>query len=184
MSRGGWRRIAAFALIVAAFAVTARLVREAPLRPPPLPEALVADASAAPLDFTLPDLEGRPRASDEWRGRVLLLNFWAMWCAPCREELPALNALHRALAPEGFAVVAISLDRQPPESVARFLGPRGIEFPVLHDREHAFAERVGVRAYPTSVLLDRNGRVLVAIESAWDWAAPETRERLRAALAQ
>ena len=103
-------------------------------------------------------------------------------CAPCRDELPALESLQNALDGEGFSVVAVSLDQTPPEIVAGFVARAGVSFPVLHDREREFAERVGVRVYPTSVLLDREGRPVLAVESAWDWSAPTTRASLRSLL--
>ncbi len=179
MSRDGVRKVAGFLVIVAAFALLTRLAREAPLAPPPLPATLAPDPAAPPTDFRLPDLAGRPRSAAEWRGRVVLLNFWATWCAPCREELPALEALHRALAAEDFAVVAVSLDRSDPELVAGFVARAGVSFPVLHDRERELADRLGVRVYPTSVLLDREGRAVLAVESAWDWSAASAEARLR-----
>jgi len=177
------RKVVAFLVIVIAFGLLSRLARQAALAPPPLPETLAADPTAPVTDFRLPDLEGRPRSADEWRGRVVLLNFWATWCAPCREELPALETLHRALAAEDFAVVAVSLDGSPPEIVADFVARTGVSFPVLHDRERELADRLGVRGYPTSLLLDREGRPVLAVEGAWDWSAVPTRASLRALLA-
>lgn len=180
MSRG---RLGAFLLIVAGFALLSRWVGDAPLAPPPLPANLVADTGAPVADFTLPDLQGRARSSVEWRGRLVLLNFWATWCAPCREELPSLEALHRALSSEGLAVVAVSLDGAAGDRVARFVADAGVTFPMLHDPSRSLADRLGVRVYPTSVLLDRGGRVLRVVESAWDWAHPDTQDRLRTLLA-
>ena len=113
----------------------------------------------------------------------MLLNFWATWCEPCREELPALETLHQELSGEGLAVVAVSLDSGPAGSVARFVERAGTSFTVLHDPERELADRIGVRAYPTTLLLDRDGRTLRAVPSAWDWAHPESVARLRALLA-
>ncbi len=181
----GRRRWLAFLGILVAFAALARWVARAPLAPPPLPEpaAIAASEPGPPLEFTLPDLTGASRSASEWRGRWVLLNFWAVWCGPCREELPSLDALERSLGPEGLSVVAVSLDEAPSEDVARFVGHIDPSFAVLHDREQALAERVGVRVYPTSLLLDRAGRVRVAVPSAWEWSHPDTLETLRRVLA-
>ncbi|RMF98801.1 MAG: TlpA family protein disulfide reductase [Gammaproteobacteria bacterium] len=107
-------------------------------QPPP---AMAPSASTALVDrlpdIRLPDLDGRPRSLDEWAGRTLLLNFWATWCAPCREEMPLLQRLHEERSERGMAVVGIAVDRLP--AVRRYIAESGIAYPQLVGEEDAMA---------------------------------------------
>lgn len=175
------------ALVVLALALITTLRRSVPLPAPALPELTEAasglERPAAP-DFELTKLGGGSRNLADFRGRVVVLNFWATWCGPCREELPALEALHRELAAEGVAVVAVSLDKGSEGSVARFAEERGLTFDVLHDPGGQTEERYGVRFYPTTLVIDRHGRTVVRVSSAWDWAAPSVVDWLRQLLSE
>ena len=109
--------------------------------------------------FAVTTLDGTPQSDSTLHGRVVLVNFWATWCLPCRAEMPLLQAMairHRA---QGLTVLGLSVDRSGPETVSKFLQERGITYPVAivgRDVEAAFG---GMQGYPTSVLLDRTGRV-------------------------
>ncbi len=109
-------------------------------------------------DFTLPDLDGRPRGPGEWDGKVLVVNFWATWCAPCREEIPLLIDLERRRP--GVRVIGIAVDR--PDAVRAFAGELGIGYPVLLDdlqgsTMRRYGNRVG--ALPFTVVTGRDGVV-------------------------
>lgn len=109
-------------------------------------------------EFTLPDLDGRPRRPGEWNGKVLVVNFWATWCAPCREEIPLLIDLERRRP--GVRVVGIAVDR--PEAVRAFAEELGIGYPVLLDdlrgsTMRRYGNRVG--ALPFTVITGRDGIV-------------------------
>jgi peroxiredoxin len=120
-------------------------------------------------DFTVPLARGeRFRLADQ-RGRVVLLNFWATWCPPCREEMPALDRLHRQHKDAGFVLLALSLDADP-AVVAPFLAERKLGFLVGLDPRSDVANAYGVRALPSSFVIDRDGRVAaIAIgPRAWD----------------
>ncbi|MDH3685360.1 MAG: TlpA family protein disulfide reductase [Myxococcales bacterium] len=169
------------ALLVAAVLALAWLAGrpDAPLPPPPLgPLRAPADRPPAP-DWSLPTAAGDRATLADFRGRVLILNFWATWCGPCRRELPALQALRESLAGEGLEVVAVSVDTSDPEAVARFARERGVRFPVLHDPSEEVARRYATAAWPTTFVIDRDGRQVYGIAGAWDWAAPETQAALR-----
>jgi thiol-disulfide isomerase/thioredoxin len=104
-------------------------------------------------------LDGAPLSADSLRGRVVLVNFWATWCPPCRVEMPALQAMAERHREAGLVVLGLSVDRGSPDDVRRFLAERGIDYPVAivgPEVERAFG---GVRGYPTSFLVDRNGKV-------------------------
>ena len=111
-------------------------------------------------DFRLPDLEGRKRGPDEWAGRILILNFWATWCAPCREEIPMLIDLHRRRRPE-VQVVGIAVDTA--DAVRGFASELGIEYPlVLDDLRGTVMRRYGNRlgALPYTVVVAKDGVVV------------------------
>jgi len=107
----------------------------------PPPESPPPPARAAPLslpDFQLTDLAtGQPRRITDWRGRAVLLNFWATWCAPCRKEMPLLEQLHQERGTGGPVVIGIAIDREEP--VRLFVGETGVSYPVLVGQEDAMA---------------------------------------------
>lgn len=110
-------------------------------------------------DFSLPKLEGGLSALSDFSGRVVLLDFWATWCTDCREEMPALDRLHRKLKDKGFSVVAVSLDEDGRRSAAPFVSRYGLTYPVLlADRKTPIAYRV--RGLPTAYLIDQKGTVI------------------------
>jgi thiol-disulfide isomerase/thioredoxin len=109
--------------------------------------------------FTVTTLDGRPLTADSLRGRVVLVNFWATWCPPCRAEMPMLQAMAARHREAGLVVLGLSVDRGPEAEVRAFLAERGIDYPVAivgTEVERAFG---GIRGYPTSFLLDRAGRI-------------------------
>jgi cytochrome c biogenesis protein CcmG, thiol:disulfide interchange protein DsbE len=101
--------------------------------------------------------EGRPLTADSLRGRVVLVNVWATWCAPCRAEMPALRQLAEAYASDGLVVLGLSVDRGPADAVDRFLAERAITYPVAIVGDDVIAAFGGVVGYPTSFLVDRTG---------------------------
>ena len=115
-------------------------------------------ADIAPA-YSFQSLTGAPLDADSLRGRVVLVNFWATWCLPCRAEMPLLEQMHRRHREAGLTIVGLAVDRASTASVAEFVRDRGVTYPIAHVSPSA--ERVfgGVRGYPTSFLLDRTGRI-------------------------
>jgi thiol-disulfide isomerase/thioredoxin len=110
-------------------------------------------------DFELLDLDGEPFRLSDHRGKVIVLNFWATWCPPCRAEIPAFIRLQDELREEGVLFVGISLDDEGLAAVAPFAAARGINYPIL-PMGHAVAARFGgVHALPTTILIDRDGQI-------------------------
>lgn len=107
-------------------------------------------------DFRLPTLEGEERSLSDLRGQVVLLNFWATWCGPCRLEMPVIQASYVEHKDEGFVVAAINLGEQA-ETVAHFVRQYKLDFPILLDRNIAIGQRYGVFSIPMSFFLDRQG---------------------------
>ncbi|MBI4084125.1 MAG: TlpA family protein disulfide reductase [Candidatus Lambdaproteobacteria bacterium] len=139
--------------------------------PPLRPFALRPPASAATLEFDLPTLAGGRARLGDWRGKVVLLNFWATWCVPCVAELPRLQALQAAMAGRPFAVVAVDV-LEPPGRVLGFLAARGLALTVLLDQDGAAAGRFGVNGLPASFVVDRSGRVVGMALGAREWDSP------------
>jgi len=112
--------------------------------------------------FTLRDVDGRPRQMAEWDGKVVLLNFWATWCPPCRREMPLFAELQREFGARGFQVVAVAIDET--DAVREFAAEYGLDFPLLVGDEDAIrvAQAYGnlQGALPYTVLMDRKGEVV------------------------
>ena len=123
----------------------------------------VSDVAARRPAFAVTTRDGRLLTADSLRGRVVLVNVWATWCAPCRVEMPALQQLATQYAPDGVVVLGLSVDRGPASAVDAFLAERGITYPVAIVDDATVAAFGGVRGYPTSLLLDRRGVVRHAV---------------------
>ena len=144
---------------------------------------LAADRPAMPFDVVLEGSEG-PASFGDFRGRVLLVNLWAEWCAPCIEELPTLAALETALGGKDFRVLPVSLDRAPVEEAQAVLGKFGVTgLETLADREMALMDRLGIIGLPATFLVDREGREIGRLVGPADWASEEARALVEAALA-
>lgn len=124
--------------------------------------------------------DGAPAELGQYRGKVLLVNFWATWCPACIEELPALSRLQAALGDEAFSVVLISVDRGGPRTVLPYLKRLGIANLRSHyDPDRALGKALGLYGFPMTYIVDRSGRVAgyVAGEARWD--APGARALIR-----
>jgi cytochrome c biogenesis protein CcmG/thiol:disulfide interchange protein DsbE len=110
-------------------------------------------------DFTVTTLDGDVLPSSALRGKVVLVNFWATWCLPCRAEMPLLEAMWKRHAASGFVLVGFSTDRAGEGSVRKFLAEHGITYPVAIVGQDVDAAFGGVRGIPTSFLLDQTGRI-------------------------
>ncbi|MBL26211.1 MAG: hypothetical protein CMM50_01485 [Rhodospirillaceae bacterium] len=136
--------------------------------PPPVPA----------LTFT--DAEGTALSLADFRGRVVLLNLWATWCAPCIEEMPALDALERELGSPGFAVIALSQDQGGMNAVAPFWEKAGLEHLAIYlDKTMTGGRAIQARGLPTTLLIDPEGRELGRIEGPAKWDQPVVVAALR-----
>ena len=117
----------------------------------------VATASAAP-DFTLRTASGPNMRLQEQRGQVVMINFWATWCGPCRQEMPHLNRLYDKYRASGFTLLAVNIDDDPRTATAT-AAKLGLRFPVLLDTDKAVSKRYDLGSMPATVLIDRDGKV-------------------------
>ncbi len=119
--------------------------------------------------LALPRLEGEPWKLSEQAGQVVVLNFWASWCEPCRAEMPSLERLAARHAQAGLQVIAVNF-RESPNAVRRFMATTGMTLPVLMDADGSVAKSLRIGIFPTTVVVDRRGRIRFTVtgECAWD----------------
>jgi peroxiredoxin len=120
-------------------------------------QAAPAPSSPAP-DFTLRSMNGPNLRLQEQRGKVVLLNFWATWCAPCREEMPHLNRLYEKYRAAGFVLLGVNVDDDPANALG-VAGTFGVKFPMLLDTDKQVSKLYDLATMPSTVLIDRDGKV-------------------------
>lgn len=122
---------------------------------------------------------GKALALEDFRGRVVLLNLWATWCVPCREEMPALDRLQKQLGGPAFEVVAVSIDRSP-ELVREFYRKYGIKSLALYiDPSSGITSTLGAIGIPMTLLVDRDGREIWRLSGPAEWDAPQSVAAIR-----
>jgi thiol-disulfide isomerase/thioredoxin len=142
---------------------------------PPLSHSLTRlDPPVPAKDFTLKDMDGKSHALADYRGKVVLINFWATWCPPCRREMPSMEHLYQKLRDKPFVVLAIN-QWEDPDQVFAYLGQLGTfpTFPILFDPKSEVAQAFGVKGLPTSFLLDKEGRVVYRAIGGREFDHPE-----------
>jgi peroxiredoxin len=140
-----------------------------------------AETIAAP-EFELRDLAGQSIRLRDFRGRVVLLNFWATWCIPCREEMPALETLSRELGPRGLAVIGVNFKETRAE-IEPFVRQHALRFPMLLDTDGGTAQLYQVFGLPATFVVDRQGMLVGTVLGIRDWVGPGARAYLGRLLA-
>ena len=146
-------------------------------------ESLVTYSKPLPLPpFSFTDETGAEHSMKEFEGKVVLINFWATWCPPCREEMPSLNALQKEFGPDDFAVLTIATGgSNSPEKVASFFDKEGIDvLPRFHDDANFAARAMGVLGLPVSVLIDHNGHEVGRMIGGAEWDSPDAKKVIQA----
>ena len=148
-------------LVVVAFAVALMLYVgfHAARRNGPSFAPRLALASPAP-DFTLQSLDGKTMRLSDFRGKAVLLNFWATWCGPCKIEMPWFVELQNQYAAQGFQIVGVAMDDASKEDISKFAKDMGVNYPILIGKESVGDEYVGVPALPESFLIGRDGKIV------------------------
>lgn len=138
------------------------------------------DRPAMP-DLRFVDLQGKPRALSDWKGKVVLLNLWATWCAPCLREMPALDRLQKALKSDGFEVVALSLDRKGAQVAKRYLDRLKVTaLPVLNDPKMRSWNALKAHALPVTFLIDARGREIGRLVGPAEWDGADAKRLIKA----
>ncbi|MFO1144225.1 MAG: TlpA disulfide reductase family protein [Amaricoccus sp.] len=135
---------------------------------------VVVDPPVPASELGFADVRGNPVTLADSNGKVRLVNFWATWCAPCRREMPSLDALARDRNGPGFAVIPIATGRNSLDAIAAFTAEAGIaDLPTYLDVKGAVATDMDVPGLPVSVLLDRNGNEVARLMGGADWNSPD-----------
>ena len=135
-----------------------------PSEKPPLGKGVSAP------NFSLPDLEGKTVSLTDFKGKVVLLNIWATWCAPCVAEMPSMEKLYQELKGEDFELLAISVDEEGAEAVKPFMEKHKLSFPVLLDTKGEIKNLYQATGVPESFIIDKNGMIVEKIIGPRDWA--------------
>ena len=139
-------------------------------------------ALAAPLpapDFTLEDMDAKKFSLKDYRGKVVLLNFWATWCPPCRREMPSMERLHQKFKGRDFVVLALN-QMEDGDQVFTFTGDLGVElsFPIVFDKDSSVSRAYGVMGLPTTYLIDKKGNVRFRAIGGREFDHPEVEKQI------
>jgi peroxiredoxin len=141
-------------------------------------EPPVVNAGDKAPGFTIVTDRGRKVTPADFGGKLLVLNFWATWCAPCVEEVPSLNAFQRQLAAQGVVVLGVSVDIND-KQYKQFLNSFHITFDTFRDPDATIASRYGTFEFPETYIIDSSGRVVEKIISNQNWTDPEFVARIQ-----
>jgi peroxiredoxin len=136
-----------------------------------------AEGQTAP-DFRFKDQSGKQFSLSDFRGKVVLVNFWATWCSPCREEMPSLESLLRQMDSNNLKMLALSVDDSWVQ-VNEFMHESGIALPVYADFDKQIATRYGTLKFPETYVVDKKGKIVLKVIGAADWVAPDMVAYLR-----
>jgi peroxiredoxin len=140
---------------------------------------LIGAGSKAP-NFTVTDIRVNRQVSlADYAGKVVLVNIWATWCDPCRLEMPSMERLSQRLAGTDFRVLAVSVDKDGPEVVMKFVNDMGLHFDILQDRTGGVQGTLQTTGVPESFVIDRNGVIIKKVIGAAEWDAPVNETLIR-----
>jgi len=132
----------------------------------------VLNTQISPQDFNLQLLRGGTASLSSYKGNVVLLNFWATWCPPCRNEMPSMEILYKNFKNQGLEILAIDL-RENINTVRRFIQENRYTFPILLDTNGNVGSAYGIRSIPTTYIIDRQGMIIGIVNGGIDWNTPQ-----------
>lgn len=157
-------------LFAAIFAVAACSKQGEPVKPP-------TKGNPAP-DFTLKDLSGHDVTLSALRGQVVLLNFWATWCPPCRSEVPSMAGLNSRMAGKPFRMLAVSIDQGAAPAVESLFSTMKVRLPALLDPQSRVADIYGITGVPETFVIDKKGIIVEKVIGPIEWTDPQVVEAL------
>ena len=128
--------------------------------------------------FKLRNIKGNYESLNSYRGKVVVLNFWATWCAPCRIEMPSFEKLYRRYRSEGVTVLAITLDKNSENKIKSFVDEYALSFPILLDEKGEVERLYPSMTIPFTYIIDRQGRIVARVDGAKNWESSETFEAI------
>lgn len=120
-------------------------------------------------DFNLTNLLGGTQSINDYKGKLILLNFWATWCPPCRHEMPSMENLYKNKNNRNFEILAVSVDRDSTNKVSDFIIKNNYSFPVFHDTKGSVADKFLITSIPQTYIINEEGIILEKITGAFDW---------------
>jgi peroxiredoxin len=139
-----------------------RAEENGPYPPSYIPPAQKSSALAP--DFTLPTTDGRSIKLSDLKGKVVIVDFWATWCRPCRKGIPDLIELKKKYGKKGFEIIGISVDIDTKNEVVPFMKTYGINYPIVYGNPYVYQQYGGVQAIPTSFVIDKQGKIIASYE--------------------
>lgn len=139
----------------------------------PMPERPAAPA------FDLKDPKDQPQRLADYRGKTVILNFWATWCPPCREEMPSMQRAHESLSGDGIAVVAINVGEDA-DTIRSFLADNPVDFPLPMDLDSRVVQSYPVMGLPTTFVIDPDGHLTYVATGGREWDDPKLLDQVRA----
>lgn len=128
---------------------------------------------APAVNFTLKDMQDKEVKLTDYAGKVVLLNFWATWCPPCREEIPSMAKLNTQMAGKPFQMLCVSIDDGGKADVLAFFKKEGVTLPALSDPGSVVGKQYGITGVPESFIIDKQGKVVKKVIGGLDWVSPE-----------
>ena len=142
----------------------------------------VAGQPSAP-DFTLTDIDGKSHRLSNYRGKVVIVNFWATWCPPCRAEMPSMQRAWQKLKKQNVVMLGVDVGEDE-DTIFKFTADYPVEFPLLMDHDSSVISRWPVRGLPTTFIIDPKGHIAYRAIGGRDWDSPELLDKVRALLKQ
>ncbi|MBI3988531.1 MAG: TlpA family protein disulfide reductase [candidate division NC10 bacterium] len=146
------------------------------------PSHVFLDVGRPAPDFTLPDLDGTTRKLSDYRGKVVLLNFWSTWCTPCRTEMPSMQRSFERHKGNGLEILAVSLNVEGKPPVEQFMKELKLTFKALLDPKKEVATIYRIYALPTSYVIDKQGKIAFKLIGEKDWDDPHSHELIQGLL--
>jgi len=145
----------------------------------------ILEEPAELIDMEFEDVDGNKMTFKDTNGHYRLVNFWATWCTPCREEMPSLDALQTEMGGEDFQVMTIATGRNRLSGIHKFYAQAEVtNLPILLDPKGKLATRMGALGLPVTILLDREGHEIARLTGGADWASENAKDVLRALMAE